>query len=264
MSWIGLPPGNILQQLYLRERIKRISKHKPPQKFLEIGCGNGHISNVLLNNGYRGVGVDLNASACNNNQQLNKKHIEKGNYKVIYGDFLTLPLNEQFDIILSCMVIEHLTEEQLNIFFKKVKHLLIDGGILILIVPANRKFWNIEDEIAGHIKRYEIDDVYKICQTYGFSLNKIVSLNYPVSNILFNVSNHLVRKHESKILAFSQKEKTIYTGNREVPYKTKFPPIFNLILNPVVLYPFHLIQKLFLKRYKDALVLYIELENKRL
>jgi hypothetical protein len=50
MSWIGLPPGNILQQLYLKERVNFYKNKYQYRKFLEIGSGNGHISYVLLNN----------------------------------------------------------------------------------------------------------------------------------------------------------------------------------------------------------------------
>jgi hypothetical protein len=35
-----------------------------------------------------------------------------------------------------------------------------------------------------------------------------------------------------------------------------------LILNPIVLYPFHILQKLFLNQLNHSLVLYFEIKNK--
>ena len=262
MSWIGLPPGNILQQLYLKERVNFYKNKYQYRKFLEIGSGNGHISYVLLNNGYKGVGIDLNNSACLNNQKLNQKHILLGNYQVINNDFLSYPFKEKFDIIIACMVIEHIPDNKLKEFLNKIKSLLSENGTAIFFVPSNMRYWNIEDEIAGHIKRYEFKDIKKICEEHKFSLVKIAALNYPISNVLFHLSNYLIEKHESNIKNLSQKEKTIYTGNRNVPFKTTFPKILNLILNPIVLYPFHILQKLFLNQLNHSLVLYFEIKNK--
>ena len=39
-----------------------------------------------------------------------------------------------------------------------------------------------------------------------------------------------------------------YNGNRKVKYKTTFPKVLNIILNPVILYPFHLLQKVLTQR----------------
>ena len=52
------------------------------------------------------------------------------------------------------------------------------------------------------------------------------------------------------------------TGNRNVKYKTIFPKVFNTILNPVMLYPFHILQKIF-KNNKNNLVIYSELTLKQ-
>lgn len=261
MSFTNLPPGNILQNLYLRERLSHYSKHFSEKKFLEIGSGNGQVSSVFLQMNWKGIGIDLNESACKNNQNRNQKYIQNNQYHIVCDDFLTYPFQSKFDIIISYMVIEHLNETELNQFIRKINNLLNENGIIIFQVPANMKFWNIEDEIAGHIKRYHLSDIEQICNNHNLKLIHLAALNYPLSNCLFNISNYLIKKNETKQLHASQKEKTIYTGNRNVPYKTTFPNIFALILNPVVLYPFHLLQKYFKNKINDSLVLYFELKK---
>ena len=258
MSWTGLPPGNILQQMYLKERLKKLSGIYPQKRFLEIGSGNGHVSYVFLESGWQGLGIDLNVSACQNNEQLNKSKIHQKKYRVICDDFLKFESPVFFDVIISCMVIEHLPDHELNTFIQKALSLLSKDGTLIIQVPANMKFWNIEDDIAGHIKRYELKDIYNMASHYHLLINHIAALNYPLSNFLFRVSNYLVRKSESNKLNLSQKERTIYTGNRKVPLKTSFPRLLNILLNPIALYPFHILQKLYSEKYSDALVLYVE------
>lgn len=252
-----LPPGNILQNLYLKERL---SKQKW-NNFLEIGSGNGYISNVLLRKGLSGVGCDLNKSACENNKSLNQKYVSKNKYKVYNQNFLDLDTSQKYDLIISSMVIEHLKEGELTKFIEKSKELLSENGNIVFYVPASMKHWGIEDEIAGHIKRYEFEDFKKMGDKYSLGIQHIAGLTYPLSNIFFNLSNKLIKKSESKVLKLSQREKTIYTGNRNVPYKTTFPPVFAIFLNDLVLYPFHLLQKSF-KKNKNSLVIYCELFKK--
>lgn len=93
-------------------------------KFLEIGSGNGHISNILLKKGWEGMGVDLNSSACELNQHKNKRFIDKNLYRVVHGDFFELDLEDQFDLLISYMFIEHLDEQELTKFMSKSLSLL--------------------------------------------------------------------------------------------------------------------------------------------
>lgn len=251
-----LPPGNILQYLYLKKRLK-LFKDK---LFLEIGSGNGYLSHELLSIGLNGIGCDLNENACINNENLNRLFIQRNGYKVIQGDFIMQSFNQKFDLIISSMVIEHLDEAQLTEFIEKIKLNLNQNGLIIFLVPSSMKYWGIEDEIAGHFKRYEFDDFKVLSDKHNLKINHLVGLTYPISNWLYQLSNKLIRKSESSKLGLSQREKTIYTGNREVPYKTSFPSIFKIILNEYCLYPFHLLQMLFSKSDK-SLVIYCELKN---
>ena len=84
----GQAPGTILQFMFIRDRLKKIGYDK--KHFIEVGSGNGYLSNLLLNFRFSGVGADLNQSACNNNKVLNQKFIDAGKYQVINGDFNTI------------------------------------------------------------------------------------------------------------------------------------------------------------------------------
>jgi len=247
----ALPPGNILQNLYLKKRLKNYKD----KRFLEVGSGNGLLSNVILESGLKGIGCDLNSGACENNKVLNANYIENNSYQVLNQDFMNFDESKKFDIIVSAFVIEHLEDFELAPFIGKMKRLLSENGKIILFVPSSMKYWGIEDVMAGHIKRYEFEDFNDF-----FELNNthITGLTYPVSNILFSLSNFLVKKNESSKLDLSQKERTVYTGNRNVPFKTNFPAVFKLILNEFVLYPFHLLQLIFGKN-KNSMVIYCEL-----
>ena len=255
---IGQPPGTIIQLMFIERRLKKLKKNY--FTFLEIGAGNGILSHELLKIGFDGVGVDLNESACKNNSILNASYINTGKYEVVNIDANSLQ-NRKFDFIISAMVIEHLEDNDLKALIAKCRELLNPYGRLIFLVPGSMKYWGIEDEIAGHVKRYEFANVHPLADKNGLKVAHMAGLTYPLSNFLFRLSNYLVKKEESDKLMLSQKEKTIYTGNRNVQFKTTFPKILNLVLNPYVMYPFYLLQKFNLKN-TNSMVLYFELINK--
>jgi len=87
----------------------------------------------------------------------------------------------------------------------------------------------------------------------------IQGLTFPISNILLPISNFLVKKHEKSKLNLSLIERTKHSGNRNVFMKTRFPEFLKFILNEKILFPFHLLQKMF--HYKNSLTLYFEIKK---
>jgi 2-polyprenyl-3-methyl-5-hydroxy-6-metoxy-1,4-benzoquinol methylase len=248
-----IAPGSILQRMYFKKRIARLK----PKRFCEIGSGNGILSAILLHNGYTGIGFDLNAEACRNNLQRNSRFVEEGHYKVINEDFLSFPHTEKYDLIFSSMVIEHLDEKQVEAYFTSCRKLLNKAGTIAIFVPSSKKHWGIEDEIAGHYKRYEFEDLKTIAKEYGLRITDLSGLTFPLSNWLLGLSNRLVAKNEGYKKNLSMQEQTILSGNRGTPFKTVFPWYLKIFLNQWVLYPFYVLQRLY-KNHTGNLVVYCE------
>lgn len=251
-----ISPGSILQKMYLKERLNSFIFQD--RSFIEIGTGGGALSNLLLESGYTGIGFDLNTDACFKNKILNDNYIRNGKYKVLNENFLCQNLNEKVDLIISSMVTEHFEERQLDKYFEKCKELIHPTGRIITLVPAGMRFWGIEDEIAGHIRRYEFEDIISIADKLSFKIDHCVGLTFPISNILFPISNFVVKRNERKKLSLDLKERTILSGDRNVFLKTRFPKGLRLLLNENVLYPFHIFQKMF-KNSRKSMVIYFEL-----
>lgn len=251
---IAEAPGTILQLLYLNERIEQNNW----SSFFEVGCGKGIFSNQFLKKGLIGSAVDLNERACERARDKNDLFIQSGTYTVQQGDFMNYSTKEKYDTVFSCMVIEHIPEEGRIAFMKRCKSLLGKNGNIACIVPASMSHWGVEDDIAGHILRFERSDVYDLADKIDMKVNHISGLTYPISNWLFRLSNAIVSRTEKKMLNKSQQERTIYTGSREVQFKTDFPSWTAFLLNPIVLYPFHLMQK-WSGKNKNSMVIYFEL-----
>jgi len=250
------PPGTILQGMYLNERVARL----PAGRFLEIGCGSGWVSELLLKQGWNGVGIDLHARSVARSREINQRFVDAGRYQTRQLDFLdgaAFSEREKFDLIISCMVLEHLDDVDEAAYFHRCSQLLAPGGMLITIVPASEAHWGIEDEIAGHFRRYSHESLARVHERESWKVVHIAGLTYPLSNLLFSLSNALVRHAEGGKTGLTMRERTMQSGDRSVFLKTRIPHAFGILLNEWTMWPWYLIQK-WSSAHPSCMVLYVE------
>jgi hypothetical protein len=160
------------------------------------------------------------------------------------------------------MVMEHMNDEDERKFMRLASSQLRAGGRMIGLVPASPLHWGIEDDIAGHYRRYSRNSLEALLGTTGWKLCHFAGLTFPISNLLLPLSNILVRRNEASALALSTFERTKRSGHRSVCFKTSFPSIMKLLLNEQVLLPLHWLQKAF-SNSGQALVIYFEATEMR-
>jgi len=248
-----LPPGTLLQQMYFRERLRALA----PGRFVEVGAGQGVVSKTLLDLGWSGRAYDLNADALAVAAEANRAAVCAGRYGVQQRDWLAAADAEPADLVVSCMVLEHLADAEEARYLQRCCAVLKPGGIGALFVPGCPDYWGTEDEVAGHFRRYTFDGLRRAIEAQGLRVRHVAGLTYPLSNLLFPLSELLVRRAERHKLALSAAERTRVSGNRAVPFKTEFPPLLRLVLNDAVMYPLHLLQKLN-ARNPRSMVIYAE------
>jgi cyclopropane fatty-acyl-phospholipid synthase-like methyltransferase len=241
--------------MYLRERLSRIRVGH----FVEIGPGGGEITALLLSIGWTGMAYDADGTTV---EVLNKRfarEIARRRLVTVNSDYLAASVRADSDLVISCMVIEHMDDEEELAFMAKAAQNVRSGGRMIGIVPSSPRHWGIEDNIAGHYRRYTRSSIKALATASGWTLTHTASLTFPISNALLPFSNYLVRRTEAGKLSLSQCARTMQSGRRKVHFKTRFPPILGLVLNRFFLYPLHAIQKSF-SSSERALVLYFEAE----
>jgi SAM-dependent methyltransferase len=250
-----LPPGTLLQLMYLEERLERT----PPGRFIEVGPGNGEITQMLLNRGWCGRSFDLEATTVAKLEHRFAAQIGQGRFAASHGDFLSraIEMSPQVDLVISCMVMEHLDETAQSEFMRRAKEVLNPSGKMIGLVPGSPAHWGIEDDIAGHCRRYTQASIGALANANRWRLMHVAGLTYPLSNLLLPLSNAIVRKHEGSKLSMSLLERTKQSGARDVKFKTRFPPLLGLFLNRMAMAPFNALQKAFSKS-ENALVIYFE------
>lgn len=238
-------PGHILCGDFITKNINRTFKKN--FKFLDIGCGVGVYSNLILKNKKsEGVGIDLNLSACKENKKLNSKYIKKKKYSIINGNIHSHNFHEKFDVLLLWNVIEHLEVAEIKKILNKINLILNKDAILIIGVPANQKFWTIEDDCVGHKTRYNLELLKKNINNKQLRLIKHRALTFPLSNILNSFKIYIVKRFEQKKLEQKTNTgKTINSGYRKLMFYTQYPFYFKFLINKITLYPFIILQNIF-------------------
>jgi hypothetical protein len=138
-------------------------------------------------------------------------------------------------------VLEHIEDD--GFFLRKTNELLADRGQLILSVPAKKKYWSRDDEIVGHYRRYEKQELYEKLIEAGYSQIDIASYGFPFQN--------LVRLARISLAKFQYNEKSQWDQKKQSQqsaFIVKRKPYINLIglvLNKYTIYPFSLFAALF-------------------
>ena len=162
-------------------RRHEIQRHvKSGENFLEIGAGNIKLAQALLKNFSRGTIVDFSQFVQDFYQQLPDEHQQK--LSLIVGDIDELVLPENYDCVVTCEVMEHVKDD--HAFLRRLHSLLNDGGQILLSVPSRMKYWSIHDDIVGHLRRYEKQEITELFERTGFTNITVLSYGFPFVNLL--------------------------------------------------------------------------------
>lgn len=149
-------------------------------KVLEIGSGIGNISEYYFKAGFEITLSDIRENYC---QTLRKKFSDQKTLReVIQLDLVAADFDIRYKSLLSSFntvfalnVVEHIEDDQMAI--KNAKKLLVNGGNLIILVPAYQFLYNRFDEELFHFRRYNrkrlnalfLHEQLKIVKSFSFN-----------------------------------------------------------------------------------------------
>lgn len=145
--------------------IESVVRAFPPENngaIFDVGGGNGYVSHGLSQAGFDTVLVEPGKPGANNAMQRGVKNVicaTTDTAKFFPG---SLPAVGLFDVI------EHIEND--TELLESTLHLLKKGGMLYATVPAYNALWSNEDILAGHYRRYSLQQITKLFQSTGFKV----------------------------------------------------------------------------------------------
>jgi SAM-dependent methyltransferase len=189
----------------LKTRAKIISKlmkkYNLSGKLLDAGCGTGHILCIIIGENKKRFesveGIDFSAEACKNTSCLLNIKTFPCDLRDISG------IKDKYDVIICSEVIEHIADD--NKVLLNLYSLLNTNGKLLITVPYLRKNWGKFDEISGHVRRYDKNELEDKLKGAGFTLLE----SFGWGNFFYSLYFALFLKNSNPHSSLNKKNKKI-------------------------------------------------------
>lgn len=164
---------------YLRDAILSMLGKNKNRCILDLGCGNGHLANFLIDQGYNVYGTDGSAQgiAIARQKRPDRFFLQDLSTGSLPDDLKSI----SFDTIISTEVIEHLYDPE--DFIEFCKNILPKNGEIIISTPYHGYWKNLLLAIlgkwdthhdptwhGGHIKFWSRDTLSKLLTDKGFTI----------------------------------------------------------------------------------------------
>ena len=137
---------------YLLKPMMEILSKKKDRKILDVGCGNGWLTNYLIENGFDAYGTDASESGI---EIAKRKNPNRFFLQDLTKDDLPDELqNIKYNTIISTEVVEHLYAPREYLGFCKKILQKSGGGELIISTPYHGYLKNIVLSITGKMDRH--------------------------------------------------------------------------------------------------------------
>jgi len=161
--------------MYHRWIVERIKPYLG-DPVLEVGCGTGNLTGLLLQQGEI-VATDFNPSYL---ETVARKFGRHPHLKGVFRWDIRLPppaeMRGKFRSVVCSNVLEHVEEDDKAL--AGLRSLLRPGGRLVLLVPALKWLYNPLDHELGHLRRYNKKEVEDLLLGQGFRICQITFFNF--------------------------------------------------------------------------------------
>ncbi|MEO5329547.1 MAG: class I SAM-dependent methyltransferase [Magnetococcus sp. THC-1_WYH] len=215
---------------YLFRRHEILRRLERGRCFLEIGGGSLLLAQELL--AFFDAGIVLEPA-----QEARKKWADLPEPLKVRLRLEGRPLEEftagmAFDCVVACEVLEHVDDDLAMV--RQMFSLLRPQGRLVISVPARRHFWSVHDQLVGHLRRYEKEELLHLFNQAGFMKIQVISYGFPFVNLLRWPRILLAQIGRAKKMAWDQQRRTRESGINQV---AGFHSWLGLLVNPITIWP---------------------------
>lgn len=134
----------------------------PDQAFFDIGGGNGYVALALQRAGIDTVLLEPGPNGARNGAQRGVKVVVQSTLQDAGFKPASLPACGLFDVL------EHIEDDAA--FLRNLYDYIQPGGYVFLTVPAFNALWSIDDDHAGHYRRYSTASLAEKLTSAGLSV----------------------------------------------------------------------------------------------
>lgn len=229
-----------------------LKKYAVSGSFFELACGDGTFTALLAKKGFVGNSIDLSEEAINKTTDLLAGLGLQDKVNVSQTDLFNYKENNKYDLALAYDVFEHI-ENDLQAL-EKMKSLLKNNGFLFLSFPIKKKEWRWDDDVYGHLRRYDINEMYEKFSKNGLVLLEVIDYTFPIIWLmrrLYTYFKFSSKTAESPLSVIEKTKKSAFSsaaGNGVIMKCISFFPVWPLVF---------ILQQLFKRRLWGCNVLLV-------
>ncbi len=147
-------------------------------KFLEVGCGTGDFLRQLVRNDRLEItGSEIYLKGL----QYAQKNLPQVSF--VQFDVTQGPINNQFDMVVSFDVLEHVEEDVQALI--NIHHMLSSNGVLIISVPQHMFMWSELDVLVKHKRRYSRKELSEKLESTGYKVSYATSFVFTLFPLMY-------------------------------------------------------------------------------
>jgi SAM-dependent methyltransferase len=183
------------------DQIEQLYGSRNDLEILDVGCGTG-LNMKYLERWGSVTGVDpspASLSFCR----------ERGHSSLVMAPVERLPFaDDRFDLVTALDVMEHLDDDLAG--FKEIQRVLKPGGRALVLVPAYKFLWSLQDEVSHHRRRYLGHELETVVRESGLAIERLTYANTLLFPVIFGgrLALKLIRRYNKSI----QNENSLHPG----------------------------------------------------
>lgn len=172
IGWVPAP-----RYLMRRARVQALLRDIGRGHLLEVGPGAGAMLVEFADAGFRCEALDSSGAA---RERTNALLSRSGHSIPVHAEPGT-DWAGRFDVVCAFEVLEHIEDDLAAV--ELWRSWLKPGGHLLMSVPAHMKLWTARDEWAGHVRRYEREELKDVLRRGGFECSRFECYGFPLTNL---------------------------------------------------------------------------------
>ncbi len=172
LGWVPAP-----RYLMRRARVQSLTETLPRGRLLEIGPGAGAMLIEFSAAGFECEALDSSDVARERANAL----IGASGHSIPVHATPGAEWEGRFDVVCAFEVLEHIEDDRAAL--AQWASWLKPGGRLLMSVPAHMKLWTARDEWAGHVRRYERNELREVFGKAGLEIEDFECYGFPLTNL---------------------------------------------------------------------------------